>query len=44
MTHLLCYLHPLQRFSEEAEVEAEALKRIGLEADPGANFTASTSL
>ena len=54
MTYLLCYLHPWQPFSKEAEteaeveseVEAEALKKIGLEAeaDPEANFTASTPL
>ena len=25
MTYLLCYLHPLQPFSKEAEAEAEAL-------------------
>ena len=48
MTYLLCYLHPLQPFSKEAEaeVETEASRKIGLnaEADPKANFTASTSL
>ena len=47
---LLCYLHPLQPFSKEAEREAEAvaeaLKKIDLEveADLEANFTPSTSL
>ena len=50
MTYILYYLHPLQPFSKEAEAEkeeeAEALKKIGLEAeaDPEVNFTASTSL
>ena len=37
---------PLQPFSKEVEAEAEAIQKIGLEAeaDPEANFTASTSL
>ena len=53
MTYLLCHLHTLQPFSNEAEAgakaeaKAEALKKkIGpeVEADPEANFTDSTSL